>query len=357
MRDYDIIRGMFTPIYRITDRIAKQISDIAQIKSFVDQATLLPAREAMLRRLAVVKMTHSSTSIEGNSLAQYQVKQVADGKKVRADAREIQEVNNYLQALKLIDSIANASTIKVSDVLRIQKKVIAGLIAPSNLGTFRQSSVFVVNILPNGKTEKVYTPPSNMRILKLIEELLTWLSVADNIHPVIRAGLFHYQFETIHPFTDGNGRTGRLLTLLHLYQSGWNFKKVLVLDDYYANNRKAYYQALQTGKTFADRKGVDLTGWLEYFVQGFWEESITLKEQLLSLQGGTGNITERRLDTDELKIIDFLVTMGKITSADVVDILSVPKRTAQDKLNRLEKYRVVKKVGAGPATYYTIADI
>jgi Fic family protein len=75
----------------------------------------------------------------------------------------------------------------------------------------------------------------------LIQELISWIKGNQQIHPIIKAGLFHFQFETIHPFMDGNGRTGRLMALLYLYQSGWNFKKVLVLEDYYNYNRKKYY--------------------------------------------------------------------------------------------------------------------
>ncbi len=182
-----------------------------------------------------------------------------------------------------------------------------------------------------------------------------WLEKNKDTHPIVRAGLFHYQFETIHPFTDGNGRTGRLLTLLHLYQSGWDFKKILVLEDYYNRNRKTYYEALQTGETYPARQQADLTNWLEYFVTGFLDEAKRVKDQVLSLSVIRNvQATRNTLDKDELQIVDFVVTMGQITSSDVVDILDVPKRTAQAKLKRLEDIKVLEKVGAGPTTYYVV---
>lgn len=148
------------------------------------------------------------------------------------------------------------------------------------------------------------------------------------------------------------------MTLLHLYQSEWGFKKVLVLEDYYNRDRKTYYHRLQTGDTYQARQGVDLTLWLEYFVDGFWEEALRVKEQILTLKTiGEQGITRQVLDGDELKIIDFVVTVGRITSSDVVDILHIPKRTAQAKLKRLENIRAVEKQGAGPATYYVIPKI
>lgn len=348
---------MFAPKYRITDKIARWLSDIAEIRAMMESSRLLPAREAFLRRAAVVKMAHTSTSIEGNRLAEYQVKELAEGKKVKAELDQIKEVENYLAALGKIDRLAGEkNTFDKEDVLEIQKTVTWGLVEAQKSGSFREGPVFVVNVLPDGDEELAYTPPSSEQVPDLVEELLAWLKNPGEIHPVIRSGLFHYQFETIHPFADGNGRAGRLLTLLHLYQSGWDFKKVLVLEDFYNRNRRQYYQALQTGDTYLARQEVDLTGWLEYFVEGFWDEVERVKEQILTLKVvGEAGLTQQVLDEDELKIVDFVVIVGKITSSDVVDILHVPKRTAQAKLKRLEDMGVLVKKGAGPATYYEVA--
>lgn len=346
---------MFTPTYHITDQILAWLSEIAQIKAMVDHATLLPAREAMLRRATTIKMAHSSTSIEGNTLKEYQVLQVVEGKKVHAETSDIIEVQNYLKALRLLDTLSKKSTFTRSDVLAIHAQVIMGLVDAEKTGVLRHGPVYVVNTRPTAKDQLVYTPPAWEKVPGLLDDLIHWCNHSPEIHPIIQAGVLHYQFESIHPFTDGNGRTGRLLTLLHLYQSGWDFKKVLVLEEYYDENRKNYYQALQTGSTYKKRDGADITPWLTYFIKGFWEETLRVKEQVVSLQVGTGDITTRRLTTDELKMIDFLVTMGKITSSDVVDILNVPKRTAQAKLQKLERHRIVKKIHAGPKTHYSLA--
>lgn len=222
-------------------------------------------------------------------------------------------------------------------------------------GTFRPGPVYIVNIFPNKKEAVAYTPPRAKEVPSLIEDLLLWLNNNNEIHPIVRAGLFHYQFETIHPFTDGNGRTGRLLTLLHLYQSGWNFKKILVLEDYYNRNRKAYYSALQSGKTYKKRQEADLSSWLQYFVSGFLDEADKVKDRVLSLTVlDSVQATRNILDKDELQIVDFTITMGRVTSSDVVDFLGVPKRTAQAKLKKLEEINILAKAGAGPSTYYII---
>ena len=347
---------MFTPTYTISDQILNQLSQIAEIKTLVERSNLLPQREVFLRRAAVIKMAHTSTSIEGNQLKEYQVAQVVEGKPVHAEERQIREVKNYLVALREIDKLAGSKPyIDIQDVLNIHKIVIDGLVEEKKIGIFRPGPVYIVNELPSGEDELAYTPPKASDVPRLIEDLLNWLKTHIEIHPVIRAGLFHYQFETIHPFTDGNGRTGRLLTLLHLYHSGWDFKKILVLEDYYNRKRKAYYEALQTAATYKKRQSVNLTNWLEYYVAGFLEETQKVKDQVLTLSV-VGNIPTTRnvLDRDELQIVDFAIPMGQISSSDVVDILDVPKRTAQAKLKRLEDIKVLEKAGAGPTTYYVI---
>lgn len=346
---------MFIPTYHITDQILEWLSEIVQIKAMVDHAKLLPAREALLRRTTIIKMTHSSTSIEGNTLKEYQVQQLIDGKRVQAQSEDIHEVQNYLNALNLIDTLSKKSVFSLDNILTIHNRVITGLIDTEKVGALRRGPVYVVNTEPTGKERLVYTPPAWKSVPRLLNDLILWCNKSPAIHPIIRAGILHYQFETIHPFTDGNGRVGRLLTLLHLYQSAWDFKKVLVLEDYYNEHRKKYYQALQTGATYQIREHVDITPWLTYFIKGFWEETLRIKEQILSLQVGAGDITTRILTMDELKMIDFVVTMGKISSSDVVDILKVPKRTAQAKLKKLELYRIVKKIQAGPMTHYILA--
>lgn len=350
---------MFNPKYIISNQIVSQLSEVAEIKAVVARSNLLPQRELFLKKAAFIKMAHTSTSIEGNFLKEYQVAQVAEGKKIQAQESQIKEVKNYLSALREIDKLSETKkSFTLSDILHVHRLVIGGLVEKEKVGVLHTGSVYVVNILPNQQEEVAYTPPQAKRIPELITNLVDWLDKHNEIHPIIRAGLFHYQFETIHPFTDGNGRTGRLLTLLYLYQSGWDFDKILVLEDYYNRNRKAYYEALQTGGTYKERQEADLSKWLGYFIEGFLDEARKLKDQVLSLSViNSVSATRKTLDKDELKMVDFVITMGQITSSDVVDILEIPKRTAQAKLKKLEDIRVLEKKGAGPKTYYIIPKI
>ena len=348
---------MFKPKYTVSNKILNQLTQITEIKSIIERTKLLPQREAFLRRTALIKITHTSTSIEGNRLQEYQVEKVAQGKKILAAEDEIKEVKNYLSGLKYIDKLAESKNeFNIKDILKIHRLVTDGLINKEKVGRFRKGPIYIVNVLANQQEKVVYTPPSAKSVPDLIGNLIGWLAKNKEVHPIIRAGLFHYQFETIHPFTDGNGRTGRLITLLHLYQSGWDFKKILVLEDYYNRNRKLYCESLQTGKDYQSRQKVDLTNWLEYYLQGFLEEAKKVKDQVLNLlvvkSLGKSRII---LNKDELKIVDFAISIGRITSSDVVDILQIPRRTAQAKLKKLENNKILEKIGAGQATYYVVS--
>lgn len=347
---------MFDPKYQITSKILNNLSKISEIRAIVMRARLLPARENFMRRAAIIKMAHTSTSIEGNTLDEYQVAQILEGKDPTAQDSQVLEVRNYLKGLRLIDKLSDAKkSLNKKDILEIHKTVVGGLVEPQKTGVFRKGPVYLVNLHKEGREELAYMPPLSAKVPGLIDDLLLWLAEKKDEHPIIAAGLLHYQFETIHPFTDGNGRVGRLLTLLHLYQSDWGFRKSLVLEDYYNRDRKRYYLSLQTGKNYQGREGKDLTPWLEYFTKGFLEEAERIKDQVQILETvGGANAVQRTLGSDEVKIIDFVVSLGKITSADVVDILRVPKRTAQSKLKKLEENRLLVKKGSGPATAYLL---
>lgn len=344
---------MFNPKYRITDKILSDITKISEINSLVEKSNITPAREIFLKKVATIGMAHSSTSIEGNTLNEYQVGMLADGKKVVADNRQILEVKNYLESLKLVDKIHESKKdFGVKEILNIHKSVIWGLIDEKKIGVFRQGPVYIVNILSTGREELVYTPPKFDQVEPLINDLLDWLNKEDNIHPIIKAGIFHYQYVSIHPFTDGNGRSTRLLTLLYLYQNLYVFKKSLVLEDFYNNDRKRYYENLQTGKDYKTRENADLTDWLEYFTEGFLFEAQRVKDLILSFSNKSKASVV--LNKEELKIVDFAVNMGKITSDEAVKILDIPKRTAQDKLRKLVEIKILKKRGSGSNTYYTV---
>lgn len=351
---------MLVPKYSITPQTLSNMTEIAEIKAVIERSRVLPLNEAQLRRQAILRMAHTSTSIEGNKLAQFEVGKVIEGKSVRASQKDILEVENYYQALKMLEELSNSkSPITLEEVFKLHKQVIEGLIEKDKVGKFRPADVYVLDDLGDGREMLRFKAPPAPEVKKLIENLLVWLkeSKKEGIHPIIRAGILHLQFVTIHPFTDGNGRVARLLTQLQLYRDGWDFRKILVLEDYYNRDRMSYYSAENKAQGKNYREDMDFTTWLEYFTTGFLVEARKVLEQIQSI--GFGKVSKRKeqifLDRDEIQIMDFLTTTGRITSDDVVDVLRVAKRTAQLKLKSLSDKGLLKLNGKGPSSYYSLA--
>ena len=336
------------------------MTEIAEIKAVVERSRVLPLNEAQLRRQAILRMAHTSTSIEGNKLAQFEVGKVIEGKAVRAPQKDILEVENYYRALKILDEMSkHKKAITEDEILKLHKIVIDGLVENEKMGKWRPGDVYVLDDLGDGREMLRFKAPGAKNVPDLVKQLLEWLkkSRKENIHPVIRAALLHLEFVSIHPFTDGNGRVARLLTQLQLYRDGWDFRKILVLDDYYNRDRLSYYnaEAAVQGKHY--KKDADFTTWLEYFTTGFVVEARRAMEQIKSI--GFGKVSKRTeqifLNRDEIQIMDFLTTTGRITSDDVVDILKVAKRSAQVKLKGLVDKKLIQAQGKGPSTYYILA--
>lgn len=350
---------MFEPKYVISSTILSRIAEIAEIKAAVERSRVLPLNEAQLRRQAILRMAHTSTSIEGNRLAQFEVGKVFEGKTVSAPPKDILEVENYLNGLKLLERLAKSKqNLILEEILRMHKTVIDGLVDKEKVGKIRPSDIYILDDLGGGKEMLRFKGPPAPKVNKLLTDLLEWLKKAktDGIHPIIIAGIFHLEFVSIHPFTDGNGRVTRLFTQLLLYRMNWDFRKILVLEDYYNQNRLAYYNALHSEEEKEYAQGRECTNWLEYFTTGFLVEARKVLEKIQSI--GYGKVSKKSeqifLDRDEIQIMDFLSTTGRITSEDVSDVLNITKRAAQLKLKRLVQNKLIKVAGSGPSTYYVL---
>lgn len=335
------------------------ISEISMIKSVVDHARVLPLNEAQLKRQAIIRMVHTSTSIEGNKLAEYQVDKVLSGMSVSADQRSIQEVKNYQKALQEVEKLAeDKGPITIHQILNLHKVLMEGLVEPEKCGNWRSGSIYVIDDLGDGREHLRFEGPEAQKVVFLINELLLWLvhTEKEKLHPVLRAGIFHLQFVTIHPFADGNGRMTRLLTTLILYKSGWDFRKILVLEDFYNRDRQEYYNAENEVQGQKYHEGEDMTSWLDYFITGFLVEARKVNEQLQMI-GFNKHLDSKEvvyLDKDEIKIMDFLTSTGQLTSDDVMEVLGIAKRTSQLKLKSLLQKGLIQVNGRGPATFYTL---
>lgn len=349
---------MFNPKFKLTNTILANLTAIAESKGIIDRAKILPQQEFRLRRQAVIRMTHHSTEIEGNQLNMEQVEALYAKKKIDAPDRDVHEVKNYLNALTYIERVvAEHKPITEKVILRIHKLVTHKTLVPQFSGVYRPGPIYVVRRRLGMPQEILYTGPEAGRVPSLMAEFVQWLqeSEKNEISPVLAAGIAHLEIAAIHPFNDGNGRTARALATLVLYQRGYDFRRLFALEDYYNSSRQKYYKAINVGENYEKRRS-DITSWLDYFVDGFKSEIDNVKGKILSLSSLSvgGKIKSQiYLTPEQLKIIDFLDQVGRITVKDVEDILSCPRRTAQLQLQKLKKIKMIKPIGKGKSTSYS----
>lgn len=233
----------FNPVYKITNSILKKLIEIEKIKEDVKSFPLNPKVLAGLRKTSKINTIHYSTRIEGNSLTIKEVKQVLNGKSFPARKRDEQEVKGYFRALDMVKKLIKKTAITEQDI-----KILHGLVIGDNKSTdYRQGQN---SIIDSSTGYIVYMPPEAKDVAPLMTSFVNWINENKNVIPApILAAIAHYQFVTIHPYYDGNGRTARILTTLLLHQCGYGLKGIYNLEEYYADNLQDYYKGLTVGKS------------------------------------------------------------------------------------------------------------
>jgi len=347
---------MFKPQFNITPEINSRIAEIERLRAVIGQATILPALEINLRFRATVEAVYSSTSIEGNPLNEQQVKKILQGEVVLASDYAIQEVLNYKKALDWLGRfIVSGQDFGSKEVLRLHQLVMDKLLPPKKVGSWRPGQVYIIDEV-DGKEIVRFTGPDAKDVAKLVASLFKWipLQIATKLHPVLLAGLIHYLFVSIHPFSDGNGRTTRLLVQYFLKSWRYDFRDTISLDTYYLQHRKDYYRTLSRSDTFDGRMKADITPFLEFFTRGFLESAQTLAQFVLVGKVPTPSEKPLRLSYDELAILDFVHQFGSVTVTEATGILNIPKRTVQRRLMGLVDKHILRMEKEGPATRYVM---
>jgi Fic family protein len=344
---------MFQPNFRYTDKIVNNLTQIAAAREVILNSPLIPKWEVTLRREAIIRSAHSSTAIEGNRLSLEQVSELALGREVMATRKDKQEVLNYLKVLEDIDKLTDGKEITEKNLSNIHKLVTQETLEnPSDCGVYRNRYVVVANRLTG---EVYFRPPSNEDVPGLVGNLVEWLNSAEAevLDPIIEAGIAHYEFVRIHPFVDGNGRTARVLATLILYLRGFDTKQFFCLDDYYDSDRPAYYRALQS----VGQNTLDLTNWLEYFVEGVNVSTAAVKERIIRLSSERLRKTKRgqiALTERQMRIVEKINQNEKITIGDVSKEFKISRQAALKEMNKLVNLKVVGLKGKGRAAHYIL---
>lgn len=350
---------MFKPNFTITPEINNKIAEIEKLKTLFEQANILPELAVELRFRATVESVHSSTSIEGNPLNEQEVQKVLKGDTISAPDYAIQEVINYKNAMNWLNQKGDVFPIvNKKEILKLHSLVMKKLLTPKKIGNYRPGDIYVVDQI-NDKEIIQYTGPNAKDLNKLVTTFLKWISIQKNetkLHPVLLSGLIHYTFVSIHPFSDGNGRTTRLLTYQYLKSAKYDFNDSLSLDSYYLQNRKEYYQALSRGKTFEERLFADITPFLEFFVDGFLSSIKNLTKYVQIGKVLDSSEKPLRLNQEELLILDYVYQFKSISIEEAINATGATRRTVQRRLSSLVDKKILKIKDKGPATKYLLTS-
>lgn len=335
---------MFNPCFNYNHELVNKLLEINSIREFIVNAPVVLEMEVSLKREALLKSAHHSTAIEGNPLSLNQVDKLAKGIKIQGQKRATQEVLNYLNVLKYMDSYIEDGKITEKNVLKLHEDITHYTLEYTYLeGQYRSEPVYVVN----QEGDIVFTPPNANLVPGQIEDLLEWINnTSGELNAVISAGIIHYEFVRIHPFVDGNGRTGRALAAIYLYLRGFDVD--FTLDEYYNNNRQAYYHALNS----VDPQTQDLTDWLLYFLKGFLTSIDEIKNRILLFPAGAP--VKIKLTEKMLKILEYVHLNGSITNSEVQKLLNISRQGAYKDLRSLMDKGIIEKKGGSRSTYYIL---
>lgn len=358
---------MFVPKYTINNAILKNIGVIDASREVILNAPLIPAWEAKFRKEAIERTVHHGTHLEGNNLTDEEVKDVLDGKEILARDRDVQEVINYRNVLKFIESIASgmqeskAYSFTLDTLLEIHKIATEKMLASESSGKFRLNQV----VIKNARTGQIsYMPPPAAEVPFLIEDLINWINDEEtkDLHPVIKAGIIHYEISRIHPFLDGNGRSGRAAATLIMFLDSYDIRKFFSLEEYFDENPMDYYLTLQSvsNQLVLDTHERDLTPWLDYFVKGVAIELNRVKEKVkrVSTDARIKNRLGAQVELNErqMLIVEYLHRHGSMQNRDFRKIFpDYSDDTVLREMRFLKKKGLLKKVGGTKKAKYVLA--
>lgn len=331
----------FNPVYTITPEIANALMRIEAAKQAIVDLPITPAVLISLRETARLYSTHYSTMIEGNRLTQEEVNRVLLGHQhFPGRERDEGEVKGYYTALDEVERLASTQKpITEKAIQKLHALAMAEGRGRAKATPYRDGQ----NVIRDARTGSiVYMPPEAKDVSGLMQSLVTWLknSEKDKLPCPIRAGIAHYQFATIHPYYDGNGRSARLLTTLILHLGGYDLKGLYSLEEYYAQNLSAYYQALTVGPShnyYLGRVKADISDWVLFFCEGMSVAFEKVKQRATEAAhaGAQDQSPElRKLNARQRKALTLFQYSETITAKDVGDLFGFKPRTASEVCRR-----------------------
>ena len=331
----------YKPVYTITPLLLSEVEQVAALRERILAAAVQVPWIPALQKDTRIRNAHSSTAIEGNPLTLEQVRAIEEGREIPATSpRPRREVANYFAGLRFVERNAQRSAITNAEVLKLHRIMAGEVMDQGTAGQYRTIRVRVGS----------YVAPPPKQVQPMMSKLLEWWNKqAAKISPILSSAVVHYQFETIHPFADGNGRAGRMLALWELYRRGFDNHHIFSVDEFYWEDRARYYAALERVR----REGDDLTSWLEYSAEGL---RVTLERVWTRIQKLTAHAgkTKLVLRPKQEQLLHLLRDQKALAPREIWEAVGVSKQGALDLLRPLIKAGLVKRVGTKKSGRYVL---
>ena len=324
----------YEPPFKITSQIIDLISQISEAVGEINSLENSP-RHLELRKENRIKTIHSSLAIENNSLSLEQITAIIEGKRVLGSPNEIQEVKNALQAYELLLTL---NPYEEKDLLKAHKLMMADLVERN--GKYRKDGVGIFD-----GNQVVHLAPPADRVPFLMSDLFEWLKNSD-VHPLIKSCVFHYEFEFIHPFQDGNGRMGRLWQTVILKE----WKRVfawLPIETLIKENQAEYYNALNSSDSDANS-----TNFTVFMLQTILR---TIKEIIETEKKITLKITVK-ITANQKKILEPIKQNPFVTQEELSSIVGIAKLNINKNMKKLQEQGIIERVGADKNGKWIVCD-
>lgn len=329
------------PEISIPIQVQREIEDATHLLGQVEMCrTLLPNADLLtygsLRREAIASSTIEGTVASANELLIFEASQYSEREAVR-------EVNNYITALEWGFQQLGTLPLVSRLILGLHERLLSGVRGQSNIGRFKVEQNWIGPYPGASKEEAIFMPCAPEDTLNLIGMLERYLNLENQEPKLVQCALAHYQFETIHPFGDGNGRVGRLLIILHLIQLGLLPAPLIYPSVFFEQNRDEYYRLLQSV-----RENGDWIAWIDFFVRGIkhqCRETINFTQRILALRDelrlSVGNVTRR---ASILEVLDAFFYDPLRSISEIEAQVGVAYHTVRSAIQDLEERGVVYEI-------------
>ncbi len=311
------------PPYKINSNIVNYISSITEAitKLEINEKNIITP---LLRKKNRVKTLAGTLEIEGNYLGEEKITAIINGKRVLGTTSEISEVEGAINAYK---ELGNYKFDNIQDLLKAHEILMTGILKTA--GNFRNVNVGV---------GKHIAPPAN-RVNELMTNLFEWLANSDE-HPLIKSSVFHYEFEFIHPFSDGNGRIGRLwqTVILHNWKSIF---AVIPTESLVRDNQAEYYKAIEKSTSIGES-----TPFIEFMMK-IISNSVAMVNDPVNIPV---NVPVNRIDL----ILELIKKNKDITIIQLAGQVKVSDKTIKRDISKLKKENIIQRIGSDKTGYWKI---